>query len=146
MLMRWVSPLFCFKPSCEKGFGEEVAGDEELETFMVSLDRSSGLGLAFRSTNGGDGGFDTGTSLSFADDPASGEGEAPAPSFANLLFRIYIQTCQSLNIDVTLSGSTFSASEIVSDILEVTCRFGLLRCKDWAVARAVFICQVGCCT
>lgn len=88
MLMRWVSPLLCFKPSCEKGFGEEVAGDEELETFVVALDCSSRSGIAFRSAKGGDGGFDTGISLSFADDPASGERGAPAPSFANLLFRI----------------------------------------------------------
>ena len=100
MLMRWVSPLLCFKPSCEKGFGEEAAGEEELKRLVDSLDRSSGLGLTFRSANGGDGGSDTGTSLPFVDDPASDEGEAPAPSFANLLFRICIQTCQSLGTNV----------------------------------------------
>lgn len=91
--MRWDSPLLCFKPSRVKGFGEEVAEFDALGMLLVAVGGSPRSGLAFLSANGGDGGFETGASLSFAGDPDSGEGGAPAPSFANLLFRICIQIC-----------------------------------------------------
>lgn len=103
IFIRWVSPLLGFKPSREKGFGEEVAEFDELEMLVVAFDCSSRSGLAFRSANGGDDGLDTGASLSFTDDAASGEEGTPAPSFASLLFRICEETCQSLDYQYTAS-------------------------------------------
>ena len=89
IFMCWVSPLLCFKPSLENGFGEaDVPGDDELEMLVGAFDCSSCSGLALWSANGGEGGFETGASHSFADDGASGEVGAPAPSFASLLLRI----------------------------------------------------------
>ena len=120
MFIRWLPPLVCFKPSCEKGFGDEIEG---VDVFVILRSAFGGSGcspLAFWCASGGDDGSEAEGWSSVGDEAASaGEGTVD-PSFASLLLRICGHNCQIASYqDGSFLIITFSASVMASDIVKV---------------------------